>query len=88
MTSFADLIQRIVPDADMEFCEYIMWGRTAFPFGRVDARRIYKATSAVIRANANKRKLCDHCDNIAVEGKWTCVSCDRALRSTMESIEI
>lgn len=74
----ADCIRAAIPDADDALCDHIVWGRTPFPFTKLSARDFYKAASRFKRAEANGRRLCDWCDNLAVDG-WNCQACNDAL---------
>jgi len=74
----ADCIRAAIPGASDDLCEHIVWGRTPFPFAKLSARDFYKAASRFRRAADHGIKLCDLCDNIAVDG-WTCQACTDAL---------
>jgi hypothetical protein len=74
----ADCIRAAIPDADAAPCDHIVWGRTPFPVGAVTARDYYKAASRWKRAQDHGIRLCDFCDNIAVDG-WNCQACIDAL---------
>ena len=76
----ADIIRAAIPDADARLCEHILWGRTPFPCGRVDARGLYRAASSWRRAVAHDIRLCDMCDRIAMHGDILCRTCDESLK--------
>ena len=58
-----DVIRNAVPGASDSFCEFILWSRTPFPFGAIDAKTLYKSTMTYHRAYKNKIELCELCDN-------------------------
>jgi hypothetical protein len=74
----AEIIRKAIPTADDATCDHVLWGRTPFPAGRITARTLYRAANRLKRASANGRRLCDWCDNLAVDG-WTCKACNDAL---------
>lgn len=74
----ADCIRAAIPGASDETCQHIVWGRTPFPFKKLTARDFYKAASRLQRASNNGLRLCDWCDNIAVDG-WCCKACNDVL---------
>ena len=75
-----DCIRKAIPDADDALCEHIVWGRTPFPFDKIEARGFYKAASRFKRAQAKGIRLCDWCDNIAVDN-FNCEKCNAALHT-------
>lgn len=74
----ADCVRAAIPDADESLIGHIIWGRTPYPFMKLTARDFYKAASRFKRAGEHGIRLCDFCDNIAVDG-WNCQSCNDAL---------
>lgn len=80
MTAY-DAIRAAIPGAPDDLCSHIVWGRTPFPFKRLEARDFYRAASRFQRAHANGRVLCDMCDRIAVEGKCMCTTCQEGLEA-------
>ena len=80
MTKIADVIRAAIPDADQDLCDHILWGRTAYPFEKLSAQKLYKAADRFRRANANGLRLCEFCDGLAMDGKWACEPCDLALK--------
>lgn len=78
-----DIVLGAIPDADAATIDYVIWGRTPFPF-RVDAREIYKAASGYRRACKRGVLLCDHCERIVPPNVWACELCERALRSARD----
>lgn len=76
----AHCIRAAIPGASDELVDHIVWGRTPFPFKKLGARDFYKAASRFKRASDRGVRLCDHCDNIAVDG-WCCQNCSDALRA-------
>jgi hypothetical protein len=79
-----DCIRAAIPDADEALCDHIIWGRTPFPFKKLSGRDFYRAASRFRRAEANGIRLCDFCDNIAIDG-WNCQSCINALAQSHQS---
>lgn len=77
----AQCIRAAVPDADDAFCDHILWGRTPFPMGKITARDLYKAANRLDRANKKGVRLCELCDNIAVD-EFNCKACNDALSLT------
>lgn len=76
-----DIIKAAIPDADESLCEYIAWGRTAFPFTPVSAKAFYKAASRFHRASHKGVRLCDFCDRVA-EKNGLCLDCKKALNAS------
>lgn len=74
------VIRAAIPDATADLCEHILWERTPYPFAKLTARDIYRAASRFKRATTNGRRLCDWCDNLAVDG-YCCISCAAALKN-------
>ena len=77
-----EVIRKAIPDADDDLCSFILWGRTGFPaFWKTNniAREIFEAARRFSRALANKRQLCDFCDNQTPDGRDLCPSCAVAL---------
>lgn len=74
----ADCIRAAIPGASDQLCEHIVWGRTPFPFTKLSARDFYRAAHRFQRAEAKGIRLCDWCDNIAVN-RWNCQACNDAL---------
>lgn len=77
------IVRAAIPSANRNLAEHILWGRTAFPCGRSNAKIIYRAASRFARAGRNGLHLCDLCDRLAVVGDL-CERCDTALRRTRE----
>ena len=75
------IVRVAMPGASDGLCEYVLWERTPFPFGRVTAHSIYRAASRVKRAHEHKRTLCDFCDNEVTDGAHLCHRCKTALSS-------
>jgi len=69
------IIKGAIPDADDALCEYILWEKTSFPFGKLTAKILYKAASRVSRAHKNRIKLCDFCDNQTSGSDSVCRRC-------------
>lgn len=74
----ADCIRAAIPDASDELCGHIIWGRTPYPFMKLTARDFYRAASRFKRAGDHGIRLCDFCDNVAIDG-WNCQPCNDAL---------
>jgi len=81
-----DIVRGAIPNADDATVEYVIWGRTPFPF-RVDVREIYRAASGYRRASARGAALCDHCHRIVPPNVWACEKCESALRSSRPTLE-
>lgn len=73
------VVEAAIPGASAELCDHVLWTRTSFPAGAVSAPDVYKAASRMRRAQVNGLRLCEWCDRIASEGRWTCVGCQQAL---------
>ena len=77
-----EIVQKAIPGADDALCDHIVWGRTGFPsFWKSGdpAREIFEAARRFKRAEANGRRLCDHCDREVTDGNYCCPSCSGAL---------
>lgn len=74
------IIQKAIPNATEEFCEWLIWERTAFPFKPLTARELYKTASRVKRAKESQIRLCDLCDRIAEPGEYLCCNCKEVLK--------
>lgn len=79
MTTIRDAILAGAPNASDDLIEHILWGRTPYPCGRVDAKGFYKAASGYRRASEHGIDLCDFCHRQAVKNHL-CARCDDALR--------
>lgn len=79
----ADCIRAAIPGANDELVHHIVWGRTPYPFMKLSARDFYKAASRLRRAEAKGIRLCDFCDNIAVDG-WNCQACTMRWRNRIQ----
>jgi hypothetical protein len=75
-----DIVRGAIPDADDETIEYVIWGRTPFPF-RVDPREIYKAAAGYRRACKRGLTLCDFCSRPVDGEQWACERCEHAFAS-------
>lgn len=76
-----ELVKAGYPGATPRIIEHVMWGRTAFPFVKLDARTIIKAASGFYRATMKGLVLCDFCHRLAVKGDSLCESCQSAWHS-------
>lgn len=76
-----DVVRKAIPDASDSLCEYIVWGRTPFPFiGPPEiVKLIYRAARRYLRAEANNIVLCELCSNKAFDGEDLCFNCDQVL---------
>lgn len=79
-----DIVRAAIPNASEGLVNYMLWGRTSFPFTSVSARDLYKAASGYKRAWDGGKQLCDLC-HIADYDKYTCKSCEDALRKCREA---
>ena len=75
-----EIIRAAIPDASEATCDYILWGRTPFPMGKITAKSVYRAAARIRRCGAHGITLCAYCDNIAEKGKCECAKCDEVLR--------
>ena len=75
----ATIIRAAIPDATDKDCEWILWERTPYPVGVITAQSVYKAASRIQRATARKKQLCEFCDRLAEQDKFTCHICDDAI---------
>ena len=85
MTSIQDVIRAAIPGAPKDLCEFILWERTSYPFGRLTAQKIFKAASGFARAGANGRALCEMCRRLSVPQKFLCERCQSALDNAQEA---
>lgn len=60
-----DVVRAAIPGANEDDADYILWSRTSYPMGSVDAKTIHKAASRLERARVNGFELCDLCDDKA-----------------------
>jgi hypothetical protein len=74
-----DIVRAAIPNADKGLAEAILWGRTPFPVGSVDAKSLYRAASRFRRATDHGLTLCEWCDKTAKPGEYVCTSCAMAL---------
>lgn len=74
-----DIISKVFPEATEHDLDYVLWNRTPFPFD-ANPRVLFKHADGYRRACANNIVLCELCSRPARREKWTCASCDRALR--------
>ena len=81
------IIRAAIPDATDEACEWILWERTPYPMGAIDARSVYKAASRMQRAANHKLRLCELCDRVAEPGKWICHRCEDFLTKARQIVE-
>lgn len=81
------IIKAAIPSATDELINYIVWGRTPFPFGPVSAKHLYKAASGYQRAMANNISLCELCDNKVPTGEYTCDRCESVLEKARKSVK-
>ena len=72
-----DIVRAAIPNADECLASAILWERTAFPAGVVNAQQLYRAASRYRRANEHGVMLCDWCDNAVRSG--LCDRCKNAL---------
>ncbi len=80
----SDVIRAAIPNASDELCEQILWERTPFPVGSMNAKSLYRAASRWQRAIDHGLYLCLFCDNLREKGQWTCAKCDRVLSAQKE----
>jgi hypothetical protein len=73
-----EVIRAAIPLASSDEIDYIIWGRTSFPFGSVNAKILYKAAKRYDRARINKIQLCEFCDKLAIIS-GECKRCHDAL---------
>ncbi len=74
------VIRAAIPAASDDLCEFILWERTPFPVGRLDAKSLFKAASRMKRAAANKVMLCDMCNNKVTPPESSCPRCKDVLQ--------
>ena len=74
----SQIIRAAIPEASDELCEHILWSRTPFPVGAVNAKSLYCAASRLDRAHKHGLVLCEFCDNVRTH-KWTCDRCEEYL---------
>lgn len=78
--TWAHEIRKVFPKATGDFCEYVLWERTAYPFA--NAAHIKRQIREFKFASDNLKKgqqLCDHCSRVAMRGKWMCRQCRDSL---------
>lgn len=76
--TFEQVIRAAMPDASEAVVDYVLWGRTPFPMGKVSARDLYQAAARFRRACISGHQLCELCDRVAADG-WICARCNAAL---------
>lgn len=79
MKTFEKIIKAAIPNASTEYCDWLLWSRTSYPFGKVTAKNLYKAASRLNRAHKNGLRLCELCDNIAIQESSLCKRCSMIL---------
>ena len=72
------------PGATPSIIEHVMWGRTAFPFVKLDARMILKAASGFYRATKKGLVLCEFCHRLAAPKDSCCDRCNAGLRQNWD----
>lgn len=90
MIDAARIVKAAIPDADEDTIGHVLWARTAYPFSGPDdfARKLYRAASRWARAATNGVRLCEMCDRIAEQNRWTCAVCREGLdRVASESLK-
>lgn len=80
MSNVLEICRAAKADADEDWSQHILWGRTPFPCGSITAQSLYRAASGQARAERNGLVLCDLCEAIAAPGSSTCRQCDAALK--------
>lgn len=70
-----DAVRAGWPGADDSICEFVIWGRTPFPFASVTHRDLFKAASRFRRALQRDEPLCELCDRHAMPGSDLCMRC-------------
>lgn len=73
--TFADIIRAAIPGASDGDCDYVLWGRTPYPCGPVDARSLYRAARGAYRAGQKGLMLCDCCHRVALPDCSLCQLC-------------
>lgn len=73
------VVRAAIPGASEQLCEHVLWSRTAFPFGHVGPRDLYRAADRLRRATEKGIELCEFCDAITEPDKMACRRCDAAL---------
>jgi hypothetical protein len=79
-----DICRAAKPGAADDWCEHVLWGRTPFPVGKVTPQSLYRAASALARAENKGHILCDFCEVVVPPGHYTCLACDAVLTSAQE----
>ena len=80
MTTVTEVVRAGFPNAGDDLADDILWSRTPYPAGRVNARSLYKAASSLYRAMKRGITLCDFCERPAEPEQWTCKQCGDFLR--------
>ena len=79
-----DIVRAAIPNASEGLVNHMLWGRTPFPFTKVTARDLYKASAGYKRAWDKGNNLCDHCNRIADYNTYTCKTCGEFLKKFRE----
>lgn len=79
------IIRAAIPDADDATIAHVLWERTPYPVGAVTPQGLYRAASRLRRAEINRVKLCQLCDNAVTAGKYECNTCLDALERARQS---
>ena len=78
--TWEDAIRRELPSADADFCNYVLWNCTAYPFANQET--IFAQIAEFKEAWESLpegRQLCENCNELAEPGKWMCAGCDFVL---------
>lgn len=75
--TWIDAVRRWFPNATDDFCDYVLYERTAFPCcdGETVFRQIAEFAET-LKTKPADRDFCDFCNELAESGKWLCSACD------------
>jgi hypothetical protein len=80
-----DLVRLFYPEANDEFCDYILWEKTSFPFTHGEPEKEFKEQLLHLkRAEILGRGTCNLCGKIRfgkqLNNIGVCKYCDKALK--------
>ena len=71
--TWGEFVRTLWPGARLDFAEWVLWERTAFPFAKPDTvkqqMREFKEASDSLPPGT---EMCDFCNEPAILGEWLC----------------
>ena len=78
--SGADLVRQYIPDVSDGEAGWILWNRTAFPFGNLNYIRDQLRELANVMQRCPGARLCEDCANVVIGDDSLCMACAVWLR--------